>query len=60
MKIKKTQSEIMAEIEDLIPSTLLEKYPHLSFDEMAEMEAFAEYADDLRQAERDWYFVDEG
>lgn len=57
---KQTQIQILEGIENLIPSTLLEKYPHLSFGEMAELEVFAEWADELKQAERDWYKIDEG
>ena len=50
-----TQSQIFDEIEQLIPKNLWEKYRHLSFGEMAEEPELAEYAEKLRQAEKDWW-----
>lgn len=53
--MKKTQTEIFETIEDLLPEKLYKKFAHLSFAEMAEEEALAEWADELRQAENDWF-----
>ena len=50
-----TQSQIFEEIEQLIPENLWEKHSHLSFGEMAEEPELAEYAEELRQAEKDWW-----
>lgn len=50
-----TQDEIYEEVEAMIPAELWEKYRHLSFGEMAELAELAEYADELRQAEEDWF-----
>jgi hypothetical protein len=54
----KTQNEIFEEIQGLIPEYLWNKYNHLSFGEMAEEPELEEYADDLRQAESDWFDSD--
>ena len=50
-----TQSQIFAEIQEMIPENLWKKYSHLSFGEMAEEPELAEYAEKLRQAEKDWW-----
>jgi hypothetical protein len=50
-----SQTEIFERMEALIPADLWEKYKHLSFGEMAEVDELAEWADELRQAEKDWF-----
>ncbi len=50
-----TQAEIFEEMEDLIPAALWAEYKHLSFGEMAEVPELDGYADELRQAETDWF-----
>ena len=50
-----TQNDIYNEMVALIPPELWDKYSHLSFAEMAEIPELAEYAADLRRAERDWF-----
>jgi predicted HTH domain antitoxin len=52
---KMTQDEIFEGVEAMIPAELWEKYKHLSFGEMAEIAEMAEFADELRQAETDWF-----
>jgi hypothetical protein len=54
-----TQNEIFEQMQNLIPADLWEKYNHLSFGEMAEIEELEDYADALRQAEDDWFEADE-
>jgi hypothetical protein len=54
-----SQTEIFERIKSIIPADLWEKYNHLSFGEMAEVEELAEWADELRQAEKDWFEADE-
>ena len=54
----RNQNEIFTEIKEVIPADLWEKYNHLSFGEMAEVDELDEWADELRQAEKEWY-VDE-
>lgn len=51
----KTQSEIVEEMEALIPAALWAKYKHMSFGEMADVPELADYADELLQAESDWF-----
>jgi len=51
----KTQSEIFEEMEALIPAALWAKYKHMSFGEMADVPELADYADELLQAESDWF-----
>ena len=51
----RTQSQIFEQIQEMIPENLWEKYSHLSFGEMAEEPELAEYAEELRQAEKDWW-----
>ena len=55
---KMTQDEIFEGVEAMIPAELWEKYKHLSFGEMAEIAEMAEFADELRQAETDWFEAD--
>ena len=50
-----TQSQIADDMQELIPTELWEKYSHLSFIEMAEIEELADYKDELIQAEKDWF-----
>ena len=50
-----TQHAIYREMEQLIPASLWDQYHHLSFGEMAEVPACAEWAADLRRAERRWF-----
>jgi hypothetical protein len=54
-----TQSKIFEAMEDLIPADLWAKYAHLSFGEMAEVPELEEWADELRQAESDWFAADD-
>jgi hypothetical protein len=50
-----TQNEIYASIENLIPADLWARYSHLSFGEMADVPELAEWADELREAEAEWF-----
>ena len=54
-----TQSQIFEEIQEMIPENLWEKYSHLSFGEMAEEPELEEYAEELRQAEKDWFTAED-
>lgn len=54
-----TQTEIFEKMEALIPADLWAKYNHLSFGEMAEVEELEEWADELNQAESDWFEAEE-
>lgn len=54
-----TQSEIFADMESQIPADLWVKYAHLSFGEMADVPELADYADELRQAEEDWFAAED-
>lgn len=53
--MSKSLSKIFDEMQNLIPDDLWEKYNHLSFGEMAEIDELTEWADELRQAENDWW-----
>lgn len=50
-----TQTEIFDEMQALIPVALWEKYNHLSFAEMAEVEELEEWKDELLDAEKAWF-----
>jgi len=54
-----TQSEIYTKIEKLIPADLWKKYSHLSFGEMASVSELTEWADELEQAETDWFAAED-
>jgi hypothetical protein len=54
------QNDVFESVKAMIPADLWEKYSHLSFGEMAEVEELAEWADELRQAETDWFEGDNG
>jgi hypothetical protein len=47
--------EIANHLESIIPNEMLEKYEHLSYAEMAEVDDLAEWADELREAEKSWW-----
>lgn len=49
------QTDIAEWIASLLPPELWDRYRYLSYAQMAEVPELAEYADDLREAERDWY-----
>ena len=53
--VELTQTDIAEWIESLLPPGLWNRYCYLSYAQMAEVPELAEYADDLREAERDWY-----
>jgi hypothetical protein len=55
MRNKSTQSEIYEDIESQIPAALWDAYKHLSFADMAALTEFAEWEEDLLQAEKDWF-----
>ena len=55
----RNQNEIFTEIKEIIPANLWEKYNHLSFNEMAEVDELKEWADELRQAEKEWFETEE-
>lgn len=55
----RSQDEIFTEIQEIIPADLWEKYNHLSFGEMAEVDELDEWADELRQAEKEWFETEE-
>lgn len=54
----RSQDEIFTEIQEIIPADLWEKYNHLSFGEMAEVTELEEWAEELRQAEKEWFEAD--
>jgi hypothetical protein len=49
-----SQPDIAEWIASLLPSELWEHYSYLSYAQMAEVPELADYAEDLREAERDW------
>jgi len=51
----RTQDEIYTEIEELIPGDLWLKYNHLTFGEMARIDELQDWAEELAQAEEDWW-----
>lgn len=53
-----TYLEIYRTIEPHIPTSLLEKYGHLPYGEMAEVPELAQWADLLRCAEDEWARAD--
>ena len=53
--MSKNQPETATWIESLIPTDLMEKYGHLSYGEMAEVEELEEWRDQLEQAESEWF-----
>jgi hypothetical protein len=53
--VDQTQTDIAQWIKSLLPPELWERYCHLTYARMAEAPELAEYSDDLREAERDWY-----
>lgn len=55
-----TTYEISDHIESLIPADLYAKYTHLSYAEMARVEELEDYAEELLQAEEDWYTAETG
>lgn len=50
-----TQSEVNDRFEATIPADLRDAFKHLTYAEMAEEPACAEWADELRQFEQDWW-----
>jgi|CXWL01.1.fsa_nt_gi hypothetical protein len=50
----RTTNDIAAEIEEIIPSHLYERYRHLSYADMAEVPELSDWAEALRTAEREW------
>ena len=52
-----TQTDIAEWIASLLPPELWDRYCYLTYARMAEIPELVEYADDLREAERDWYRV---
>jgi hypothetical protein len=53
--VEPTQTDIAAWIASLLPSELWDRYCYLTYAQMAEIPELAEYADDLRAAQKDWY-----
>jgi hypothetical protein len=53
--VEPTQTDIAEWVESLLPPELWERYCYLTYARMAEVPELAEYAHDLREAERDWY-----
>jgi hypothetical protein len=49
---------IESSIETVIPAELWAKYSHLSYAEMAEVQELEPWADELLQAEADWFEAD--
>ncbi len=49
-----TYAEIYKIVKGLIPSHLQEKYDHLCYGEMAEVEELSQWAEGLRWAEEQW------
>ena len=49
-----TYLEIYQNVKRLIPPALREKYDHLSYGEMAEVEELSQWAEGLRWAEAQW------
>jgi hypothetical protein len=54
-----TQAEIFESVQSSVPADLWAKYSHLSFGEMAAMPELAEYADELIEAEANWFEAEE-
>lgn len=54
-----TQTEILEHIKSIIPPGLWRKYSHLSFGEMSEIPELAEWADEMREAENEWFLADD-
>jgi len=50
-----TQAQITERFENEIPEDLRERFPHLSYAEMADRPECAEYADKLREMESAWF-----
>jgi hypothetical protein len=50
-----TQTDIAEWIASLLPPELWDRYRYLTYAQMAEIPELAEYADDLREAEKHWY-----
>jgi hypothetical protein len=53
--VELAQTDIAEWIASLLPPELWDRYCYLTYAQMAEVPELAEYADDLREAERDWY-----
>ena len=53
--VEPAQTDIAEWIASLLPPELWDQYCHLTYARMAEVPELAEYADKLREAERDWY-----
>jgi len=53
--VELAQTDIAEWIASLLLPELWDRYCYLSYAQMAEVPELAEYADDLREAERDWY-----
>jgi hypothetical protein len=49
-----SQINIAAWIESILPADLWERYCHLSYSQMARLPELAEYAEQLREADRIW------
>lgn len=54
----KTQDEIFNSVKSIIPENLWDQYNHLSFGEMAEIDELEPWANELAQAEADWFSAD--
>lgn len=52
--VEPTQTDITEWVASLLPSELWSRYCYLTYARMAEIPELAEYADDLREAEREW------
>lgn len=53
--VELVRTDIAEWIKSLLPPELWERYCYLSYAQMSDVPELAEYADDLREAEREWY-----
>ncbi len=53
--VQPTQTDIAEWIRSLLPSEIWDRYCHLTYAQMAQVHELEEYADELHEAEGDWY-----
>ena len=53
--VELTQTDIAERVAALLPPELWDRYCYLSYARMAKVPELAEYANDLREAERSWF-----
>jgi hypothetical protein len=52
--VEPSEIDVAEWIKSILPSELWERYCHLSYTQMARIPELAKYADQLREADRNW------